>query len=287
MLKGKLGRVSVATYDNARATYKFFTDWLGKKASAPIISITKATIKEWVLYRRSQVRYATCRKDLSAIRAAFEWAVDAEIIERNPCDKVAIPADTKEEKIVHEAFSLEEIRFLLGKLPCEWATAVRCCLGTYGQRLGDVLNLRWEQFDFNARTVTLITGKTARPLCQPMQEWFYLWAKEQYENKEAGQVWLCPSLRVLSSPSHEFTQLVRSHGIGICGNDTSGRRRVWHSKTFHSLRATVATMLQAAGVSQGMAMQLVGHESEEVHAVYIRPSLEQLRCAANTLPPLI
>ena len=40
-------------------------------------------------------------------------------------------------------------------------------------------------------------------------------------------------------------------------------------------------MLHANGVSQGMAMELVGHDSSEVHAVYLRPTAEQLRLAAE------
>ena len=285
MLNGKLGRVSSKTYNNAKSSYAFFSQWLGRRAIMPLREITKADIKSWVLHRRSLVRGATCRKDLSAIRAAFEWAVDAEIIERNPCDKVTVPPDTKDEKIVHEAFTLDEIAILLKKLPDEWASAVRCCLGTYGQRMGDILALKWSQFDFTSRTVTIITGKTARTLCQPMQEWFYKWAlakREQYPNEE----FLHPNLRNHTNPSPEFTSLVRAHGIGISGGATGGRRHKWHSKTFHSLRASVATMLQTAGVSQGMAMQLVGHDSEDIHAVYIRPSMDQLRSVANILPPL-
>ena len=42
-------------------------------------------------------------------------------------------------------------------------------------------------------------------------------------------------------------------------------------------------MLHANGVSQGMAMELVGHDSPEVHAVYLSPTAEQLREAAGRL----
>ena len=290
MLSGKLGRVSSRTYFNAHVSYKTFLAWLGSRSNAPIRNTTKADIKAWVLHRRQQVLAATCRKDLSAIRAAFTWANDAEIIDRNPCDHITIPSDSRDEKILHEAFTLEEIQLLLTRLPEEWANAVRCCLGTYGQRLGDILSLKWEQFDFTARTVTSITGKTARPLCQPMQEWFYCWATAAYqqarEKKGETSIWGHTHLHRHSNPSPEFTALVRAHGIGLCGEKAGGRRRVWHSKTFHSLRATVATMLQSAGVSQGMAMQLVGQDSADIHSVYIRPSAEQLRSAANKLPSL-
>lgn len=288
MLGGKLGRVSLATYDNARTDYKQFLGWLGVRADEPIRLITRADMKDWLNERRAQVRAKTVAKALSAIRAAFEWAVDAEVIARNPCTGLRVPPDSKEERIVKEAFTAEEVQLLVAKLPEEWSSAVRCCIGTFGQRLGDVLALRWEQFDWDNRVVRIVTGKTGRVMYQPMLAGFYAWARERFERaRQVGgeaEVWVHPALRRHSNPSPEFTQLVRLHGIGLVGREAGGRRRTWHSKTFHSLRATCATMLQAAGVSQGLAMELIGHESADVHAVYIRPTVEQLRAAAERLP---
>lgn len=131
----------------------------------------------------------------------------------------------------------------------------------------------------------LTTGKTGRVMRQP-----YGWARARFEEAQAAggdaAVWVLPRLRLHSNPSQEFTQLVRLHGIGLQNGGGAGRRRTWHSKTFHCLRASVATMLQSAGVSQGLAMELVGHDSAEVHAVYIRPNAEQLRHAVAALPQL-
>lgn len=288
VLKGKLGRLSVSTYDNARTTYRQFCVWLGeRRAAEPARLVTRADIKQWVTDRRAEVRCKTVKHGLYVLRAAFNWALDAELIQKNPCDRVSVPPDGKEERVVHEAFTLEEVQVLVEKLPDEWAAAVRCCLGTFGQRLGDIRNLRWEQFDWERRVVHMTTGKTARRLQQPMLAGFYEWARERYAWAQAqggdAATWVLPRLRVHSNPSPEFTQLVRLHGIGLRGEKGAGNRRVWHSKTFHSLRATVVTMLHANGVSQGMAMELVGHDSAEVHAVYLRPTAEQLREAAARL----
>lgn len=290
MLAGKLGRVSAASYANARTAYTQFCGWLGVRASRPIREVSRAVMKDWVVFRRGQVRHKTVCKDLCFIRAAFEWAVDAEVMPKNPCAGLSVPPDSRDEKVVHEAFSLDELRVLVEKLPDEWASAVRCCLGTYGQRLGDVLSLRWEQFDWEADVVRLVSGKTARILVQPMLPWFRVWARARFEAASSlggdAAVWVHPRLRLHSNPSAEFTGLVRLHGFGLAGSKGVGNRRVWHSKTFHSLRASVATLLQAAGVSQGIAMELVGHDSVAVHAAYVRPSLELLREAAGRLPVL-
>ncbi len=290
MLSGKLGHVSVRTYYNARTDYNQFCEWLGKRAHEPARLITKAIINEWVMYRRTLVRRATVHKALSVISAAFNYAVDSEFMPSNPCRGVRIAPDLRDEKVVKEAFSVEEVRLLIDKLPDEWSSAVRCCIGTYGQRLGDILELKWEQFDFTARVVRITTGKTARPLQQPMQEDFYQWAYARHEAaQQAGgdaAIYVHPVLRQKPNPSSEFTQLVRLHGIGLRGENAGGNRRTWHSKTFHSLRASVVTMLHAAGVSQGLAMYLVGHESQDVHSVYLRPSEDQLAVAAANLPKL-
>lgn len=46
VLKGKLGRLSVATYANARTTYAQFCEWLGKcRAQEPARLVTRADIK--------------------------------------------------------------------------------------------------------------------------------------------------------------------------------------------------------------------------------------------------
>ena len=117
VLKGKLGRLSVSTYDNARTTYAQFCDWLGKRAHEPARAVTRADIKPWVTDRRSVVRCKTVKHNLYVLRAAFNWAVDAELLDKNPCDKVQVLPDGKDEKVVHEAFSQEEIRLLVEKLP--------------------------------------------------------------------------------------------------------------------------------------------------------------------------
>ncbi len=290
MLSGKLGRVCIATYDNARTSYNQFCKWLGKRADEPARLITKADIRAWVIDRRAAVRHSTARKDLSVISSAFAWAVDSDMMPFNPCQGARIPPDTKDEKVVHEAFTLEEIRLLIEKLPDEWSSAVRCCIGTYGQRLGDILSLKWEQFDWKERIVRITTGKTATVLNQPMRDEFYEWARARYEAalEQGGDAakWVHPRLCRHTNPSSEFTQLVRFHGIGLVGRDAGGSRRTWHSKTFHALRASVATMLHAAGVSQVMAMRLIGHESAAIHAVYVRPTGAQLAEVAALLPDM-
>lgn len=282
------GRISARTVNNARTAYRFLYDFLGSRASAPMRLLTKADIKNFVATRREQVRAETVKKDLAAISQACKDAVDAEIIDKNPCQGVSIPADRAGEKRIKEAFTLEEIRYMIDKFPPQWSSAVRCSFETFGQRLGDILRLDWSQFDWNARVVRFVTGKTGRVLAQPMRDGFYTWAYAEWQKAGCPEKGLLhPDLLPLGDgASYQFGTLLRTHGIGLLHGSFGGRRRVMNSKSFHSIRATCATLLHASGVSQGMAMELVGHDSQDVHSVYIRPTTDQLRDAANALPSI-
>jgi len=54
--------------------------------------------------------------------------------------------------------------------------------------------------------------------------------------------------------------------------------------SFHSLRHSTVTMLKAAGVSDFIAREIVGHESEAVSRQYTRLSTDDYRRAMVMLP---
>lgn len=172
-VRRKAALVSEDTARNARTAYKHFYAYLGTRADAPLRLITKADIKGFVAARREEVRQKTVAKDLAALSQAFADAVDAEVIDRNPCAGVSIPPDRAGEKLHKEAFTLDEIRYMIEHFPPLWSSAVRCSFETFGQRLGDILRLNWNQFDWERRVVRFDTGKTGRWMDQPMREGFY------------------------------------------------------------------------------------------------------------------
>jgi integrase len=63
--------------------------------------------------------------------------------------------------------------------------------------------------------------------------------------------------------------------------DTPGPR------SFHSLRHTATSQLKAAGVSDAIAREFVGHDSEEVSNNYTHIPTDILRKAASKLPDIL
>lgn len=305
MDSGRSGNVSVRKYLDAFATrrkpyisaashremiksFAYFCEFLGRRADGSLSSIVKDDAKRFVEHRRREVRHNTVRRDVSSLGYAFRDAYDSEIIDRNPFSGLKIPGDTRAEKVTRAAFEINELQYIIDKFPPEWSSAVRCSFETYGQRLGDILALRWEQFDFAAGVVHMTTGKTGAVLDQPMRAEFAAWARAEMERRQAKpKDLLHPTLhRLGKSASGQFGALLRAHGIGVVNAKTGGKRCNINSKTFHSIRATVVTLLQAGGVVPGMSQALLGHESQEIHNHYNRASVEQRRGAAQVLPTL-
>lgn len=291
VLAHKKQRVTTKTFKNMQKAARNFLAFIGTGADRPVSCVTKGQIVNFVNARRGDVRKGTAVVELGFLKQAFQYAEDAELLTRNPARGLTVPADSPWEKTQKEAFTLAEMQTLLNGLPDEWAAAVRCSFECYGLRLSDTLRLRYEQIDWEHRLVNVRTGKTARFMKQPMRESFYNWAQARWEKaKESGdeysKEYICGSLFRLENPSLEFGKHLATLGIGETLGSTVGRRRARRTKTFHCIRATCATMLHLSGVSQTIAMELVGHNSAEVHQAYVRPRDEELRSCAEKMPEL-
>ena len=56
--------------------------------------------------------------------------------------------------------------------------------------------------------------------------------------------------------------------------------------SFHSLRRTATTLLHEAGVPAAVVQSLIGHDSEEVHQLYVAVGKDAMASAAAKLPDL-
>lgn len=227
------------------------------------------------------------KKYLTALSPAFKAAMDDEFIDRNPFFQVPVPQSVKYGKNVKSAFDQDEVALMLERLPGEWRSMVIFCLCLGGQRLGDLATLQWNQIDMQKGVISLTTGKTKRIMCIPIihvlrQHILSLPHINEYVHPECARHYKRNSSAYLS---YQFRVILQ--GRGIVHEDVSkssgGRTRNVFPKTFHCLRATAATWLHTAGIDHALARELVGHDSEASHQLYIRPSEEARREALEKL----
>jgi integrase len=92
--------------------------------------------------------------------------------------------------------------------------------------------------------------------------------------------------------SNQFYDLMSSSGLVSKRDHRSkgkgrGSRQIQSTITFHSLRYTATSLLKNAGVSDIVARDIIGHESEAVSRNYTVIDEETKRVALNKLPKVL
>jgi integrase len=224
------------------------------------------------------------------LRVCFGEAVKQGLLTVNP--GVRVPVLKTRDKSARRAFTLPEIKRILRACgeDAEWRGLV--LFGLYlGQRLGDLARLTWRAVNLESNEISFTARKTGRrivlPLVQPLSD--YLSALPASDNPDAFIFPRSASAKRTSHLSHQFRKilvdagLVEPHTPEATGKGHSGTREP-SEISFHSLRHSAVTMLKAAGVSDFIAREIVGHESAAVSRQYTHLTTDDKRAAMQRLP---
>jgi integrase len=172
----------------------------------------------------------------------------------------------------------------------EWRGMV--LFGLYlGQRLGDLAKLTWRAVNLESGEIAFTAKKTGRrivlPLMQPLVD--YLSALPASDNPNAFIFPNSAAHKRTGSLSNQFREILVAAGlIEPRVSEATGKGRSQARETseisFHSLRHSAVTLLKAAGVSDFIAREIVGHDSAAVSRQYSHLSTEHKRDAMRNLP---
>src|SRR5438874_3125007 len=232
----------------------------------------------------------TANLSLKVLRVCFGEAVRQGVLTINPAARVKLLKSSKETK--RRPFTLAEIKRILKGCgnDVEWRGLV--LFGLYlGQRLGDLSKLTWRAVNFETGDIAFTTRKTGRrivlPLVQPLID--YLSALPASDNPNAYIFPNAATHKRTASLSNQFREILSDTGlVEPRGHEATKRGRSQARETseisFHSLRHSAVTMLKAAGVSDFMAREIVGHESAAVSRQYTHLTTDDKRAAMQRLP---
>lgn len=257
--------------------------------------------------------------------AAFQSAVEEQMLSRNPCERVRPPKVIRQQR---GALSVEQAKRLLSTcmehddpMTSRWAAAL-----LLGGRQGELLGLRWSHVDFEAGTLDfeyaldrlpLIHGcndtcgakwvsRCPRPVFD-VPDWFEyeplvppLALVDPKTDRSRRVVPMPAPLQVMLerhrelSPRNEF-DLVWATPDGL---PVSPARDLaaWRSAVsraglppvvLHEARHTTASLLAALGVDETVRMALMGHSSSEVARKYVHTDQSLARSALGKLSDAI
>ena len=279
---------AIETEESTHARYKRvmerFTGFLGEAKSKRDLSTLQAS--DIARFRDGEA------KELSRSTANLGEAVRQGLLTVNPAVRVKLFKSNAESK--RRAFTLAEIKRILKACgdDTEWRGLV--LFGLYlGQRLGDLARLTWRAVDLDSGEIAFTTRKTGRrivlPLVQPVAD--YLASLPASDKPNAFIFPHAASAKRTASLSNQFRDILVEAGLLeplARGHKSTGKGRNQAREaseiSFHSLRHSAVTILKAAGVSDFMAREIVGHESTAVSRQYTHLTTDDKRAAMQRLP---
>jgi integrase len=226
------------------------------------VEVTTGMVEKFIESRLTEGKaHATVNRETGALKQAFNLAarVKPPKLTRVPFVPMLNEDNAREGFVEPAAFA-----GLVEKLPEVVADIARFAFLT-GWRRGEILPLRWEAVDRQAREVRLRTSKNRRPRTLPL----------------TGELWdvIEPRWRARDFDDSDGARWPRLSDYvfhGIDGGPIVDFRRSWATTCgkvglsgllFHDLRRSAIRNMVRAGVPQSVAMRVTGHKTT---AVFIR-----------------
>jgi integrase len=221
------------------------------------------------LHKRKR-SHATVNRELQVLSKVFSIAYDNGLVETNPMRRVhKLREAPARERYLTDEEEKSLFAILVGRR-AHIRPIVVVALHT-GMRLGEILDLKWENVDFEQGTIYVAHTKTDRPRKLPMSD---LVEVELRSLKQDA----APDEHVFSYSRTGLKLTTFRHAWeGACtAAEISGLR-------FHDLRHTFATRLRARGVHEMDIMSLLGHTTLQMTSRYTHATPQNLRTAVDSL----
>jgi integrase len=282
-----------STHERYKRVVEQFVSFIGEaKSSRDLATLQASDIARFRDRQARELSRSTASLAVKVLRICLGEAVRQGLLTVNPAVRVKLLKTTGESK--RRAFTLPEIRRILKACrdDTEWRGLV--LFGLYlGQRLGDLAKLTWRAVDLDTGEIAFSTKKTGRrivlPLVQPLID--YLSSLPVSDNPNAYIFQNAATHKRTGSLSNQFREILVEAGLVeplARGHRSTGKGRTGARQmseiSFHSLRHSAVTMLKAAGVSDFIAREIVGHESAAVSRQYTHLTTDDKRAAMQRLP---
>ena len=209
-------------------------------------------------------------RTLAVIRKLYNWAIEKDIVENNPCFKISAPGEEQQRDRVLTEDEIKKVWKALNDDGTAVAAALKLRLIT-AQRGGEVISMAWQEIDLNSKWWT-IPG-------------------EKSKNGLSHRVWLsAPALQIISAlqKERERSERLKKSSL-VFPNPRDGSRPMRelqkgiqriraasHVEDFngHDLRRTAASMMTSTGIPRLVVQKILNHVETGVTSVYDRHSYD-------------
>jgi integrase len=295
----KVGETSDNTASRYHEVVRRFEKFLGPDRWAQ--EICRLGVSDFAGFRdqlATTVKAGTANLAVKILSAAMKSAWREGLIVENPAAKVEALKIMRQDAHRRRPFALPELRRILEHADVEWKGIILCGIYT-GQRLGDIVRLTWRNVDLAQNEIRFVTQKTGRtvivPLAKPLTNYFLGLPSADDAATPVFPVSFAVVEREgkVNNLSNRFYQILVDAGLAEKkthkkAEDGQGRnvKRRQNELVFHSLRHTATSLLKNAGVSEVVAMDIIGHDSREISQNYTHVDEVAKRRAMAMVPDI-
>ena len=293
-LEGWGKRKELELADASAGEYKriaeVFMESIGKRAEKDVSLVTPAQVSAWRDGLAARLAAGTVNKCLKVLRGAWSQATREGLVTSNPFKSVDTIKDRRTFETTRRAFTLDEVKRILKVAGGEWRGIILFGLYT-GQRLSDITGLAWSQFDTAEGVVRYVTGKTGTvldlPLARPLLDWI---GEAKVPKSPTAPIFPEANACTVSQNSKAFAKILVAAGLRKELPSHKGTGKGRNSKreasdvTFHCLRHTATSLLKNAGVSDVVAMEIIGHKTAAISRAYTHIEGKTMKRAIDALP---
>ncbi len=264
-IKSREGEKAKGTIEIDEKSFKKLADFLPPGIYLPDIEPSQA--EGFIAHLRGKgLKPTTINIALRTLKAAFNRAVELELIERSPFQRIKA---IKIKDALPRALTFKEVERVLMAAqgsPNHFKDYALTCLYTAGRR-ESVAKLCWEDFrEYDGQwTVTFRktkTGVLTIPLADNLKQTLFA-------RKQAGGPVFPYFHHSPGEASKAFRRVADAAGLD--------------SVKLHDLRHTAATFMILKGVPTRIVQQVLGHSTIAMTEVYTRVAAEHLRSGINSL----
>jgi len=252
-----------------QTTFRFFKEQL---TDIPVRTISNKEIRKFLEYRLSSSSLYAARKDLIVLKSFFRFAQESNFVNSNPT--IGIKQYRLPEKLP-VYFGKAEFQKLLSVIDDpEMKNLVLVALNT-GMRLGELLQLTWEQVNIDKKIITLSNNQ-------------YLTKSKKVRVIPINEK-LVPVISKMSSENcygKVFSFLnrgIKDNKVTVIFKNYVRKAKVNPKLHFHSLRHSFASWLIQSDVNIYYVSKLLGHSNIKTTEIYAHLNQSNLHSAVNNL----
>ncbi len=278
--------LSLSTIKHYKTISKIFLDYLTQLDISSEIFITMSICNS---YFKTFAGYSfkTVEQKICGIRHFLRFLYSTQKIKVNFAEEIHMPSISKSAKIP-SVWQEDELKALLAVIDRnnpigkrDYAMIILACI--LGLRIGDIKNLKFNNFNWEDKKLSIVQHKTHKPLTLPIPDSIG-WAVIDYIKNgrpkyyETDIIFLkhMPPFEPIGHNNHMgnlIQRYMRKAGID--------QRHKKHSG-FHSLRHSVGSMLLEMETPLPVITSILGHSDSNTTAVYLKTDLHKLKeCILN------